>query len=159
MKMYLFIVLLSVLIFSIPLSAQHNDSMQDVSAEPFCGWDSLKSQISYPEIFRRAGIWSIYVLNISIDSLGNAKTSGTTRTLHFDRDLNISTDNRFKYADSVFIGKLESLLLSVQWKQMKYDGLPFKGVTKIPIIFNRYGFGNWNGAVVNIPLTITRVVF
>jgi hypothetical protein len=146
-------------LFSFSASAQNRESDGYISSEPICGWDSLKSKIIQPEIIRRAGVWSIYMLEFSIDSVGNIEKFFQTKTKHFNVELVIDDDKIFKWADSTFILTLQTILNSTKWKHSVYNGAPFNGHIKVPIIINRFGFSNIDGILLNVPLPMGRTVW
>ena len=160
MKLQILSLLLLLFLCSSETHAQFNSASEFASTEPTCGWDSLKLRISYPEILRRSRVWSFYLLDFTLDSLGNFQRPLHAKALHFDGNLNPRVDREFGVIDSIFIKDLEPIVGSVKWKPIVWQWKPIQAKVKIPLFFSFYGFSNtWEKIIVNVPLPLVQVSY
>ena len=82
-----------------------------ISASPMCGWDSLKSNMIYPELMRRAGIEKKVYINFTID------TTGVINNVLFSRE-NIKSDT----ASNIFEEVVLRVIKSENWIPKKHHG-------------------------------------
>ncbi len=88
------------------------------SAFPVCGWDSLSSRITYPELCKRAGIEGACVFQLVLDTSGSIVSFRSLGTCH-----------------PYFVRLVDSVVRTTKWLPAQCDGKPRPSLFEIPVWF------------------------